>query len=239
MGGLPPQGSSGPPIPDNKHRTYRVKIRYNDKTIDPRQIRVLTFDTDSINISGSSISISGTPNVNVTDGANRLLGIIYGSQGAQIQQRALTNELLVQLTSAGTQIDPRQIRNLVFATDKVDVSGSAITTTNVPTTPINDFNTDTVSSDSSSTHTYTATGNFKLTSVQASASGAMKIEIKAGTSGSETTRMVAFTTGSNLVSQLEFHEEVQITTGQRIQVIRTNREQEMMDIFSTILGFNS
>jgi hypothetical protein len=37
MGGLPSQGSGGPPIPGDKHRTHRVKIRYNDKTIDPLQ----------------------------------------------------------------------------------------------------------------------------------------------------------------------------------------------------------
>ena len=66
------------------------------------------------------------PDVNVTDRANRLVGIVYGSQGAQLQQRALTNELLVQLTSAGIQIDPTQIRPLTFATDSVNISGSTI-----------------------------------------------------------------------------------------------------------------
>lgn len=239
MGGLPSQGSGGPSVPGDKHRTYRAKLRYNDKTIDPRQIRVLAFDTDSIDISGSDITISGTSDVNVTDRADRLLGYIYGSQDSRLQQRSITSELLVQLANEGIQIDPRD-RNwdLNFATDQVDVTGSTITTTNAPTTPINDFNTDTVSSGSSSTHTYTATGNFKLTSIQASASGAIKIEVKAGTSGSETTRMVAFTIGSNLIAQLEFHNEVQITIGQRIQVIRTNREAQAMDVFSTILGFN-
>lgn len=170
--------------------TYRVKLRYNDKTIDPRQIRALTFDKDSIDISGSNINIGNIPTVDVTDRASRLLGITYGFQ-------------------------------------------------NAPTTPINDFNTDTISSGSSSTHTYTATGNFKLSKIEASASGAIKIEVKSGASGSETTKMVAFTTESNLTIQLEFHEEIQITIGQRIQVIRTNREAQAMDIFSTILGFNS
>jgi hypothetical protein len=46
--------------------------------------------------------------VNVTDRAARLLGIIYGNLG-QVQQRASTLELLVQLRSGGSEIDPRQV----------------------------------------------------------------------------------------------------------------------------------
>ncbi len=165
----------------------------------------------------------------------------YGSQTQPLQQRAISNELLVQLTNAGIQIDPRD-RNwdLNFATDQVDVSGSSITVTNVPTNPINNFNIgNNIDSGLSSTHTYTATGNFRLSSIEVSASGAMKIEIKSGISGLETTKMVAFTTGSNLTLQLDFKEELQLTIGQTIQVIRTNRETQTMDVFSTILGFNT
>ena len=217
------------------------QLCFGGVTIDPRDRNwTLDFATDQVDVSGSSVSISGTPDVNVTDRANRLLGITYGSQGAQLQQRLGTLELLVQLRNAGIDIDPTQIRPLTFATDSVNVSGSAVTTTNVPTTPINDFNTGlNVSSGSSSTHAYTATGNFKLTSIQASASGAIKIEVKSGASGSETIKLVAFTTETNLTAQLRFHEELQLTMGQRLQVIITNRELQSMDVFSTILGFNS
>lgn len=196
---------------------------------------------------GAEVSIRGAKAtavilgpVDVSDRAARLLGIVYGNL-TQLQQRPVTNELLVQLANAGIQIDPRD-RNwdLNFATDQVDVSGSTVTVTNAPTVPVNDFNQSKgLGSGSSSTHTYTVIGNFKLSSVEASASGAMKIEVKAGTVGLETTRMAAFTSESNLTIQLRFHEEVQLTIGQIIQVIRTNREEQKMDVFSTILGFNS
>lgn len=218
-----------------------VQLTSSGIEIDPRDRNwTLAFATDSIDVSGSSITISGTPDVNVTDRANRLVGIVYG-ESAQLQQRPATFELLAQLTSAGAEIDPRD-RNwtLAFATDSVDVSGSTITTTTAPTNPINDFDEDiNIGSGNTSTHTYTATGSFKLSSIEASASGAMKIVVKAGASGSETTRMTAFTTESNLTIQLRFYEEVQITVGQRILVERTNREEEQMDVYSTILGFNS
>lgn len=212
--------------------------------IDPRDRNWdLNFATDQVDVSGSSITatISGTPDVNVTDRAARLLGIAYGSQSQQLLQRAVTFDLITQLRTSGTEYDARD-RNwdLNFATDQVDVSGSTITTTNTPTTPILDYNTGLgIGSGSSSTHTYTATGNFKLSSIQASSSGAMKIEVKAGASGSETTKMIAFTTESNLTAQLRFYEEIQLTTGQRIQIVRTNREIESMDVYSTILGFNT
>lgn len=75
----------------------------------------------------------------ICDRAARLLGVVYGSQAAQLQQRAATNELLVQLASAGIQIDPRQIRNLTFATDTVDTSGSNINVTNTPSVTLNDI----------------------------------------------------------------------------------------------------
>jgi hypothetical protein len=107
-----------------------VQLRNAGVDIDPTQIRSLDFATDSVDISGSSVSISDTPDVNVTDRASRLLGIIYGSQGQQVLQRAATFELLVQLRNAGVDIDPRD-RNwdLNFTTDQVDISGSSVDVT--------------------------------------------------------------------------------------------------------------
>ncbi len=191
-----------------------------------------------VSIRGQKATIIGTPDVNVTDRVSRILGIVYGNL-AQLQQRPVTNELLVQLVSAGVQIDPRQIRNLVFADDKVDVSGSAVTVTNVPSSPIIDFNKiPGLGAGSSGTHNYIATGNFRLSSIEVSASGATKTEITSGDVGLETTKLVAFTSGSNLTSQIRFHEELSLTIGQRLKIIITNRELQSMDVYSTVLGFN-
>ncbi|MFA6097551.1 MAG: hypothetical protein WC788_08080 [Candidatus Paceibacterota bacterium] len=43
------------------------------------------------------VSIAATVNVDVTDEATRLLGVVYGSQGAQLQQKVTTNDLIVTL----------------------------------------------------------------------------------------------------------------------------------------------
>lgn len=51
----------------------------------------------------------------ITDRPTRLLGVIYGSQGQQIRQRADTFDLIAQLRHAGAEIDPRAIRALTTA----------------------------------------------------------------------------------------------------------------------------
>ena len=51
----------------------------------------------------------------ISDRAARLLGVIYGSQGQQLLQRAVTFDLIAQLRHAGVEIDPRAIRALTAA----------------------------------------------------------------------------------------------------------------------------
>lgn len=70
-----------------------------------------------VNIAASS----GTLSADVSDRAGRLLGVIYGSQGQQLLQRAVTFDTQVQLRTAGTEYDARQIRALT-ASDVVDVN---------------------------------------------------------------------------------------------------------------------
>lgn len=56
------------------------------------------------------------------DKAARLLGIVYGDKG-QLAQRTTSKDLYVQLRSAGSEIDPTQIRALTTS-DKVSVEQS-------------------------------------------------------------------------------------------------------------------
>jgi hypothetical protein len=72
-------------------------------------------------ILSTSTPISGS--VDVIDRAARLLGIVYGSQGQQILQRASTYDLLAALRYQGSEIDPRAIRTLA-STDIVTAYGN-------------------------------------------------------------------------------------------------------------------
>lgn len=72
--------------------------------------------------------------VDVIDRAARLLGVVYGSQAQQLLQRAATFDLLVQLRSAGAEVDPRDanydittVSNLI---DEVDYTWNADGTCN-------------------------------------------------------------------------------------------------------------
>jgi len=69
-------------------------------------VRVLCQPNGALIIAGV-VAVVGP--VDVSDRAARLLGIIYGSQGQQLQQRAATFDTLVQLRSAGVEIDPRDV----------------------------------------------------------------------------------------------------------------------------------
>lgn len=84
-----------------------VQLRTAGVEYDARQIRALT---------SSDV-------VDVSDKATRLLGVVYGSQAQQLLQRATTYDLIVQLRSAGVEIDPRSIRALI-SSDIVTVYGS-------------------------------------------------------------------------------------------------------------------
>jgi hypothetical protein len=66
-------------------------------------------------VDSGSISITGTPTVDVTDRAARLLGVVYGSQAQQLKQTATNFNLQVELATGGTLYDARQIRALTSA----------------------------------------------------------------------------------------------------------------------------
>lgn len=219
-----------------------------------------------VQIRGAKATIQGQVNIrpltcatdspDICDRSSRLLGIVSGNL-SQLQQRSGTFDLLVQLRNAGIEIDPRQIRQLT-CNDEIDIcdratrqlgitgrnwnlnsSTDSVTIVNTPSSPVMDFNQAlNVARMATNTHTFTATGNFRLSSIEASASGSMRVEIKSGSTGSETVKMVAFTSPSKPTIQINFDEELQLSSGQRIQIVRTNRENQKMDVYSTVLGFN-
>lgn len=66
---------------------------------------------------------SGAWTADVTDRAGRLLGVIYGSQGQQLQQSATNFNLFAELRTGGTAYDARQIRALT-SSDVVSINGT-------------------------------------------------------------------------------------------------------------------
>lgn len=124
-----------------------VQLRTAGTEYDARQIRALTSaDVVSTVESGSwTVAVSSLPSisgsVDVIDRAARLLGVVYGSQAQQLQQKATSYDLYVAIRQAGSElsasnpifdsivyggavIDPRSIRALT-SSDVVSVNNFA------------------------------------------------------------------------------------------------------------------
>jgi len=98
-----------------------VQLRHQGAEINPQQIRALIKTTDELYAvlrtdagvaydardRSWNLGLSDVPDL--SDRAARLLGVIYGSQGQQLLQRATTYDLLVQLRNAGGEVDPRDV----------------------------------------------------------------------------------------------------------------------------------
>jgi hypothetical protein len=108
-------------------------------------------------------------------------------------------------------------------------------------TEVNDYNTAaSVAAGATSNHDYTVTAatTLKLTSIWASSSGRMKIEVQVE-SGVGTnlfnTRFVAFKLNDSNIF-IDIKEHITVAAGVRVRVIRTNRDLLAADVYSTISG---
>ncbi len=171
-------------------------------------VRDLVFATDKVDVSGSSVSISGTPTVALDSASLTAL-----------------ESITVQNGSGASAV------NIQDGGNSITVDGS-ISITEIG--GIADYNTaSNIAGGASNTHTYTATGNFRLTGVDATCSGRGKVEIKVN----GTTKAVLFNTSSTPNMTIEFNKPILVTSGQTVTVIRTNRDNQPTDVYSTIKGY--
>jgi hypothetical protein len=170
-------------------------------------IRDLAFATDKVDVSGSSVDIANTVTVQATD----------------LDIRNLSASQDNVAISDGTD-------TLAINTDG---SINVVVQNTATTVAVQDFNTATVNGGVTSTHTYTATANFTFTQVEASASDRLKIEVRVN----GVTKAVQFNSSAETNMSIIFSQPLTITTGQTIQVLRTNRASQQ-DVYSTIIGYN-
>jgi hypothetical protein len=113
-------------------------------------------------------------------------------------------------------------------------------TTGVSGSEVHNYDTSTVAADTADNHDYTVTGTtFLLKSIIVAGSGNIKFEIQTGALASLVTRAVGFLTGRAGDSKQMFFEpaiEVPATGTGTVRIIRTNRENQTTDVYSTIIG---
>lgn len=88
-------------------------------------------------------------------------------------------------------------------------------------------------------YTVTAATTLQLTQIEAAASGKMKIEVQIESGvGTNTfaTRFVKFNSTSEPNISITLKEPIAVAAGVRVRVIRTNRDNQPQDVYSTISG---
>jgi acylphosphatase len=109
-------------------------------------------------------------------------------------------------------------------------------------TEINSYNTAaSIAGGASSNHDYTVSGGttLLLKQIEASASGKMKIEVQIETGVATNvfnTRFVQFNSTANTNMSIHLDAPISVAAGVRVRVIRTNRDNQSQDVYSTISG---
>lgn len=242
-------------------------------------IRDLVFATDKVDVSGSEVSLDSA-----TLAALESITVQNGAGAAAVNIQDGGNSITVDATDL-------DIRNLVFATDKVDASGSTVelgattlaaleSITVVATdldirdlshtqdsvkigdgtdflainsdgsinviqqedtgTEVVDFNTaPTLAAAATSNHDLVFATASKLYQVLASASGKLKIEVQVETgaaTGTFVTKVVAFNSTATPNIDISLSKYAAIPLGARVRIIRTNKDNQAQDVYSTIVG---
>ena len=189
-------------------------------------------------------SITNTVTVDGTVAVSSVSGTVAVTQSGTWTIDSITNDVNV----TATDLD---IRPLTLAEDSVKISRNTLG--NSAPNPIfvyevkrdnvggiHDFDqASALGSGLTSNHDYTVANNFTLTSVVVSGSGNVKFEIQAGPLASLVTKAVGFTTGrEGNTTQVDFDPPIYLSSASTgtIRVIRTNRQGQAVDVYSTIIG---
>lgn len=205
-------------------------------------IRDLTHVSDSVKVGDGTdfVAVNADGSLNVTDNGGSLT----------VDGTVAVSSVGGTVTVAATDLD---IRDLTLAQDAVKVSANASAnsqtnpifvqlTENAQTGEVHDYNTaSAVASDATSNHDYTVTTNLKLKQVTVAASGGCKFEIQVGPVASLVSKKVGFIAKDGGVAEVHFNPPIEVpsTSTGTVRVIRTNRQGQAQDLYSTIEGIDN
>lgn len=250
-------------------------------------IRDLTFATDSVDVTGSEVSLDAATlaaleNITVSATDLDIRDLVFATDkvdvsGSEVSLDAATLAALEDITVSATDFD---IRDLSFATDKVDVSGSDVTATvtaidldirdithvsdsikigdgtdflainadgSINVIPQEDPGTElvtysvspSVAAGASANHDFLFATASRLYQVLSSASGKLKVEIQietAAASNTFTTICVRFNSTATPDCDMTLSKYAVIPAGARVRVIKTNKDTQAQDLYSTIVA---
>ena len=171
-----------------------------------------------------NIDTNGIGQVNLSDGTNSLA---IGTSGEITVVFDPTSKVQIWNGSDDLVIngDGSINVNVVDAVAGAEVHVYGTTASGVPGTP-------------STVVAYTVTvgKTLQLKACQCAFSGKGKMELKAGTPSSETTRAVAFCSTAQGTVQLTFPQPIEVVAGDKVLLILTNRDNANADIYGFING---
>lgn len=205
-------------------------------------------DTLAVNADGSINSVVTATNLDIRDLSHAQDSVKIGDGSDFLAIDASGN---IGVTDAGGSLtvdaSDLDIRDLTHVSDSIKIGdGTDLLAVNSdgsinvkiadgsPGTAVNDYNTvSAVAAAANDTHTYTSTGNFYLQQIEATGSGKLKIEVQVN----GVTKFVQFNSTAYTNMGIRLEQPILATTGQTITVIRTNRENQPQDVYSTISGY--
>lgn len=205
-------------------------------------IRDLVFATDKVDVSDSVIALDAAT-LAALENTTVTVDNAAGAAAVNIQDGG--NSITVDATNL-------DIRDLTHASDSVKIGDGtdflAINTDgSINVVPLEDNGTETVDYNTAAALAGGATSNHdlvfasasKLFQVYASASGKLKIEVQVETgaaTGTFNTVMVAFNSTATPNIDATLSKYALIPAGARVRVIRTNKDNQAQDVYSTIVG---
>lgn len=226
-----------------------------DVTATDLDIRDLSNAQDSIqSFQGGTwnVTVDNTVDATINDGGG---SITVDAVDLDIRDLAFATDTVdvsgSSVTVSATDLD---IRDLAAATDSVsawlkDEAGNAFSGANplpvsivadIEGIEVNDYNTAAaVAAAGTSNHDYTTAGAFLLRQIEAASSGKMKIEVQVETAAASNvfnTRFVQFNSTAQTNMSITLASPIAVASGARVRVIRTNRDNQSQDLYSTISG---
>lgn len=209
-------------------------------------IRDLVFATDKVDVSGSAVTAVVTAtdldirdldatqdNVAISDGTDTLAVNADGSINSVV---TATNLDIRDLTHVSDSVKVGDGTD--FLAVNADGSINVVIEENPGTEVVNYDTSAAIAGGASDNHDYTST-NFLLQGVYASASGKLKMEVQVETGAATNTFntiVVQFNSTANTNMEFMLKSAYQVPAGARVRVIRTNRDNQAQDVYSTILG---
>lgn len=258
-------------LPVRTEQDGDVVVKVADSTLPSQQLKVnsdgsvnITDNNGSLTVDATDLDIrdldAGQDSVEVlqpsADNLNANANLQVGDVDVSNSNPVPISDSGGSLTVDATDLD---IRNLVFADDKVDVSGSDISIVNGANTmavntdgsinvviqedpglEIVDYNTEaSIAAGATSQHDVVFAAASKLHQVFASASGKLKIEVQVETGASTNlfnTILVAFNSTAAPNIQLNLSKYAAIPAGARVRIIRMNKDTQAQDVYSTVVA---